>query len=268
MPVTLAGVVLAAGRGQRLRPLTDVTPKVLAPVGGRSLLDHALARLAVRVPTSRRTTAVNAHHHAGQVVAAVAGRAHVQVEQPHALGTAGALAALVPWLDGRDVLLTNGDVWADAVAAADDTASLVEGWDGRRSRLLVLPTPPGRRADFVRDGVGLGYVGTCLLPHALLSGLVSEPSGLYEVLWAAAERAGELDLVRGNAAVVDCGTPADYLEANLLATGGRGWVSPSAVVEGTVERCVVWGGALVGASEHLHDVIRAGTPQHPLTVSG
>ena len=66
----LVGVVLAAGAGTRLRPLTDVRPKALCTVGGRPLLDLALDRV---VPHAGRT-AVNAHHHADQLLAALAGR--------------------------------------------------------------------------------------------------------------------------------------------------------------------------------------------------
>ena len=62
---------------------------------------------------------------------------------------------------------------------------------------------------------------------------------------------------------VDCGTPHDYLRANLLASGGASVVGAGAVVEGTLDRAVVWPDAHVGAAEHLHDCIRVG---HDLTV--
>ena len=65
---------------------------------------------------------------------------------------------------------------------------------------------------------------------------------------------------------IDCGTPADYLAANLHASGGASVVDPGAVVEGHVERCVVWDGAHVGPAEHLVDAIRAGTRDAPVTV--
>jgi hypothetical protein len=92
------------------------------------------------------------------------------------------------------------------------------------------------------------------------------PSGLYEVLWRAEEAAGRLDLVRTTATAIDCGTPADYLRANLHASGGRAVIAPGAVVLGRVERSVVWDGAYVGPDEHLCDCIRAGTRAAPLTV--
>jgi len=78
--MTLAAIVLAAGRGERLRPLTDETPKPLLEIGGTTLLDAALARVAAAVPLSPRDVAVNAHWLAEQIVAAVGDRAHVSVE--------------------------------------------------------------------------------------------------------------------------------------------------------------------------------------------
>ena len=255
----LAGVVLAAGAGTRLRPLTHLRPKALCPVGGVTLLDHALARLHPHAGDGPAHLAVNAHHHAGMVVAHVGGRAHTSVEQPEALGTAGALGALRPWIDGRDVLLTNADAYLP-----DGLAALTAGWDHERCRLLVVPA--GGRGDF-RDARGaVRYVGACLLPWRLVTGLTARISGLYEVLWRREDAAGRLDLVRGDGTAIDCGTPADYLRANLHATGGRSAIGRGAVVEGHVERCVVWDGAYVGPGEHLVDCIRAGDAEAPVTV--
>jgi len=265
-----AGVVLAAGLGTRLRPLTDLRPKALVPVGGVPLLDAALARLSSVTGTGPHRLAVNAHHHAGQVVAAVGERARVAVEDPEPLGTAGALGALRGWLDGRDVLVTNADAWMPAGPGALE--ALARGWDGVRCRLLCAPVPAGERPDFTTpDGRGVRYVGSALLPAALVAALPSTPAGLYEVLWRAEEAAGRLDLVvagpGGAPVAVDCGTPADYLRANLLATGGASAVGEGAQVHGRLERCVVWDGAWVGPQEHLVEAVRAGTRDQPVTVA-
>ncbi|TNM59373.1 nucleotidyl transferase [Streptomyces sp. NP160] len=289
-------MVLAAGAGTRLRPLTDLVPKALVPVGGTPLLDGALARVSAALgeagPAPARV-AVNAHALADQVAAAAAGRAHVSREDqlpvaadddsggagaaaragalPPALGTAGALGALRTWLAGRSAVVTNADAWMPDGPAL--LAGLVRGWDGRRCRLLCEPAAPGARADFrTADGTGVRYVGSCVLPAHLLDRLEPVPSGLYEVLWRelAARPAGDADgldlAVVPAGSAVDCGTPADYLRANLLATGGASAVSPGAVVRGTLERSVVWPGAVVEADEHLVDAVRAGTAQRPVTV--
>jgi hypothetical protein len=255
--VSLAGVVLAAGAGTRLRPLTDLRPKALCPVGTVPLLDLALARLAPLVSAS----AVNAHHRHEQVVAHVGARAHVSVEAGQALGTAGALGALRPWLDGRPVLVTNADAYLPA-----GLGSFPAGWDGERSRLLCAEVEgPG---DFPSVRAGLTYVGACLLGWPCVSRLEPTPSGLYEVLWR--DRLPELELVTLTEAglplvAFDCGTVADYLAANMHCSGGANVVDPTAVVEGTMRRCVVWDGAYVGPGEHLVDAVRAGTAATPVT---
>lgn len=214
----LAGVVLAAGSGSRLRPLTDHLPKALVEVGGRTLLDAALERLAAVVGDGPRRCAVNAHHLADQVVRAVGDRAHLSCEGPQALGTAGALAALAGWRGGRDVLVTNADVWMPEGPAV--MAALADGWEGRRCRLLCVPAA-GARADFTGpDGEPLRYAGSCLLPVAALSTLRPVPSGLYEVLWR--DGSDGLDLHVTDAVAVDCGTPADLATARRLAGARSG----------------------------------------------
>lgn len=254
----LAGVVLAAGAGTRLRPLTDVRPKPLCTVDKRPLLDWALDRVAPHC----REIAVNVHHHPDQLLAALSDRdVHVSREEPVALGTAGALGRLRGWLDGRAVLITNSDAWHPAGSGAV-VADLVAGWDGERPRLLCVEA---QAADFG----GLRYVGTALLPWWALRDLPAEPSGLYEVSWAALHAQGRLDLVGTDLPVVDCGTPRDYLLANLAASGGRAVVEDGAVVKGEVERSVVWAGETVRAGERLVDAVRAaGVTLHPLRAGG
>jgi NDP-sugar pyrophosphorylase family protein len=251
----LAGVVLAAGAGNRLRPLTDVRPKPLCTVGGRPLLDWALERVTPYVGE----VAVNVHHHAGQMRAALARhQVHVSHEDREALGTAGALGRLRGWLDGRAVLVTNADAWYPPATAGDVLAELVRGWDGERPRLLCVP------ADGAGDFGDLRYVGTALLPWASVRDLAAVPSGLYEVSWAALHRDGRVDLVRTALDAVDCGTPADYLRANMAASGGRPVVEEGALVEGELVRSVVWTGEVVGAGERLVDAVRgAGVTLRP-----
>ena len=100
--VSLAGVVLAAGAGTRLRPLRRTSAEGAVAVGFSPLLDLALARLDPLV----KAVAANAHHHARQVhvIPRWQGALLVVGGGAEALGTAGALGALRPWLDGRDVL--------------------------------------------------------------------------------------------------------------------------------------------------------------------
>lgn len=242
----LAGVVLAAGAGRRLAPLTRVRPKALCPVGGRPLVLLALERLA----PFAGDRAVNLHHGVAALDAALPADIHRSVEQPVALGTAGALGALRPWIDGRAVLITNADAW---LPSALDLTQFADGWDGDRVRLLCVEDP--NRGDFA----SLRYCGVALMPWSLVAPLAAEPSGLYEASWRQAAAAGRLDLVTYAGEFVDCGTPADYLRANLLASGGESVVSSGAEIGrgARIERSVVWDNSRVEPGEWLIDAIRA-----------
>ena len=67
-------MILAAGRGERMRPLTDALPKPMIPVGGRSMLDRSMDRLAAH---GVRTIVVNVHHLGEQIAAHLNGRAQI-----------------------------------------------------------------------------------------------------------------------------------------------------------------------------------------------
>ncbi|MGN6692853.1 MAG: nucleotidyltransferase family protein, partial [Aquihabitans sp.] len=211
-------------------------------------VDLALARLRP-VVGGDAALAVNLHHGADLLDAHLTAGIHRSVEEPEALGTAGALGALRPWLAGRDVLVANADAWLDRTL---DLGPFVEGWDRQRTRLLCVEDPA--RGDFG----DLRYCGMALIPGAVAASLAPVPSGLYEVSWREARETGRLDLVATDAAFVDCGTPADYLRANLLASGGHPGVADDAAVGAGahLERAVVWPGAAVAPGERLVDAIR------------
>ena len=241
----LAGVVLASGEGTRLQPLTSYRPKPLCPVANVPLLDHATARVLAVTPD----VAVNVHYLREQVERHLDGsHIHVSVEEPVALGTAGALGQLRRWIDGRDVLLTNGDTWHER-----GLAPFTEGWDHERVRLLVLPE--AARPDFEGQW---RYVGAALLPWRYVSRLRAVPSGLYEMMWRELAENNLLELVRAEGMCIPCDTPADYLCANLLANGGESSIGEGASVRGIVQRSVIWPGASVREGEVLTEAIRIG----------
>jgi N-acetyl-alpha-D-muramate 1-phosphate uridylyltransferase len=270
----LVGVALAAGEGRRLRPLTDRRPKPLCPVGNVALLDLALGRLSAVTDA----LAVNLHHgrvamedHLDRWTDRHPGgpTVHRSIEEPQALGTAGALGHLRGWIDGRSALVVNADSWTDA-----DLAAFVADWDGERIRLLVTSDPSDPSGQ-VRFGPRMGLVAS-LLPWADVADLRAEPSGLYEVMWVDAHGAGRLETIGHHGRFVDCGTPADYLRANLEAVADAGGsivdpdaavadgaevvdsvIATGAVVAGTVQRCVLWPGAEVAAGEVLVGAVRA-----------
>jgi MurNAc alpha-1-phosphate uridylyltransferase len=118
-------ILLAAGLGTRMRPLTDTTPKPLLMLGGRALLDHALDRLAA---SGVREVVVNAHWHADQIAAHLVGRkpppnTTIRVEDS-LLDTGGAVVpALAEGLLGQDepFFVVNSDsVWLDGPIATLD----------------------------------------------------------------------------------------------------------------------------------------------------
>lgn len=239
----LAALVLAAGEGRRLRPLTDLLPKPLCPVANVPLLDHALERAQ---PHTRAIT-VNVHHHADLMRAHLAGQdVHLSVEDPAALGTAGAIGHLRDWIDGRDLLVLNSDTWS-----TDDLDDLVAGWEGQTVRLLVAYD--AARPDF--DGLWR-FAGASLTPWDVARDLPDEPAGLYETVWSPLAGTDRLELVPTTRTFVDCGTPGDYLAANLVASGGESVIGEGAVVDGIVDSSVVWSGAHVGPDEHLVRAIR------------
>jgi NDP-sugar pyrophosphorylase family protein len=249
MADSVAGVVMAAGAGTRLAPLTRLRPKALCPVDNVALVDHAIAR----VSTATDMVAVNAHHGLAQMeqhlVARSGPEVHLSVERDRALGTAGALGQLRDWIDGRPLLATNADAWLPV-----DLEQFVDDWDGERIRLMVVE-------DRERPDFGTArYCGVALLPWSDVVGLEPRPSGLYEVVWRYAFELGRLDLVDHDGPFADCGSPEDYLRANLLASGGAPVVGPGAQVDpsAVLERCVVWSGSVVGRGERLVDAVRAG----------
>jgi GTP:adenosylcobinamide-phosphate guanylyltransferase len=242
-PATLAAVVLAAGAGTRLRPLTLLRPKALCPVGNVPLVDQAVARARGVTPA----VAVNCHHTQPTLAAHLETLGvHLSTEDGERLGTAGALGRLRPWIDGRAVLVLNADTWNPA-----DMRPFVAGWDRVRPRLLCVVNPELATWD------DLAYAGTALLPWSVVRVLPDRPSGLWEVSWRHLEPGVDLDLMTTDGPAIDCGTPARYLQANLASSGGESVIGEGAVVEGEVVRSVVWDGAHVGPGERLVDAIRA-----------
>ena len=217
----LAALVLAAGLGTRMRPFTDTVPKPLLTVGNEELLEHALGN------AGRFTSkiAVNTHYLAGQVEAFVAGRGVHVSHEPELLGTAGAVGAIRDWLDGDDVLILNSDTWLASVP--DD---FVDSWDRRRPRLLVKDV--GHPSDFST----LRFIGASLLPGGMARGLAATPSGLYERVWLPGR--DSLDLVVTDVAAFDCGTPEEFLRANLAVSDGAPVIHPTARPGGPAYRSV------------------------------
>jgi len=143
-------MILAAGRGERMRPLTDHTPKPLLQVGGRALIEYHLNAVAA----AGITEVVINHAHLGEQIEAVLGDGHhygVTISYSHereALETGGGIFKALPLL-GDTFLVVNGDIWCDY-----DYTQLPRELSGLAHLLLVDNPEHNPEGDFVlTDGV-------------------------------------------------------------------------------------------------------------------
>lgn len=134
-------MVLAAGLGKRMRPLTDTRPKPLVAIGGRTMLDRALDRL---VEAGMRRAVVNVHYLAEQIEAHVAGRADIAItvsdERDALLETGGGVKRALPLLTPTFLVLNSDSLWIEHGGSA--VAGLAAAWraDAMDALLLLAPT--------------------------------------------------------------------------------------------------------------------------------
>jgi len=280
----LRALVLAAGRGERLRPLTDEIPKPLLPVAGRPLAAWTLDRLAAE---GGAAAALNLHHLGADVRAAL-GETHgrlplVYSEERELLGTGGALPPLAEFLAaGERFVVINGDSlcrWPLRRLVSTHRRS------GAAATLLVHRTADprgfgggvaleGRRIVAFRAGSFAGetarvrrvFAGAAVLSRELLERLPAGRSdivtALYEPLLA---DGGLITALETSRVWFDLGTPARYLEAALgWALRGRpargAWIAPDATVGSgaRLRRAVVEAGATVADGAVVRDSVVLG----------
>ncbi len=143
-------MVLAAGFGKRMQPLTDRIPKPLVTLGGRALLDHVLDRLQ---EAGIARAVVNVHHLADQIEAHLRGRREPQIaildERDAILETGGGVLKALPYFEGRPFMVHNSDsVWTEG--ARSNLRLLMEAWEPRRMAALLL---------LARRDSSIGYEG-------------------------------------------------------------------------------------------------------------
>jgi len=140
-------MILAAGRGERMRPLTDEIPKPLLPVGGRPLIVWQIERLA---RAGIHDLVIN-HAHLGQLLEAALGdgaRWGVRIRyspegEGRALETGGGIFRALPLLGESPFLVVNGDIWSDIDLTGLELA------DGDLAHLVMVDNPPHHpRGDF------------------------------------------------------------------------------------------------------------------------
>jgi MurNAc alpha-1-phosphate uridylyltransferase len=176
-------MILAAGRGERMRPLTDRVPKPLLPVAGKPLLVWQLERLA---RAGYRDIVINHAHLPEQIERLLGDGAawgvaiRYSAEPPGALETAGGIAHALPLLGDAPFLVVNGDTWCDL-----DFSTLPQPAANDLAHLVLVPNPPHHpNGDFdLRDG------RVSASPQPTVSRLTFAGIGLYRPeLFAALER--------------------------------------------------------------------------------
>jgi len=223
-------MVLAAGLGTRMRPLTDTRPKPLIAVAGKALLDHVLDRLA---DAGVERAVVNVHYLAEQIIAHTAGRAKPRVtisdERGLLLGTGGGVVKALGELGTAPFFHINSDtIWIDSVtpnltrladhfdAATMDALLLLApttGSIGYTGRGDFIMTPDGRlRRRDERAVAPYVYAGAAILSPALFK---DAPQGEFSLtdLFDRAAAAGRLHGLRLEGLWMHVGTPEAVGEA-------------------------------------------------------
>jgi len=223
-------MVLAAGHGVRMRPLTDRIPKPLIEVGGRPLIDHVLDRLAA---TGVEQAVVNVHHLADQIEKHLAGRRAPKIvisdERAQLLDTGGGLVKALPLLGEAPFFHMNSDtLWIDGVKPNLDR--LAEAFDAARMDAVLLLAPTAGsigyagRGDFgmapdghltrrgEREVVPFVYAGAAILAPAIFAGAPAGPFSLTR-LFDRAQEAGRLYGLRLEGLWMHVGTPDAIAQA-------------------------------------------------------
>jgi NDP-sugar pyrophosphorylase family protein len=277
LPIRSA-LVLTAGLGTRLRPLTDVRAKPTLPVGGEPLIRRIIAWLVAQGVTD---LVLNLHHRP-ETIATIVGdgadlgaRVRYSWEQPRVLGSAGGPRLALPLVGADTFLIVNGDTLTDLALAPMIDAHAASG------ALVTLALVPNREFDRY-GGVGLDdqrrvtgfprrgpaakgshhFIGVQVVHASAFAALIpGEPAssigGVYDALIASRPGA-----VRGfvcDARFWDVGTPADYwrtsqafLAAPDASPAGRGArIDASA----RVTRSILWDDVAVGAGATVDECI-------------
>ena len=217
-------IVLAAGLGTRMRPYNGQIPKPLVTVGGKSLIDYGLDRLA---DAGVERAVVNVHHLADAVERHLAPRRepHIVIsdERGELLGTGGGIAKALPQLGDAPFFLVNSDtLWLDGVkpnfarlaenfdAAAMDALLLLAptagslGYDGRGDYAMLADSRLHRRGE--QEVVPFIYAGAAILTPALFA---AAPTGAFPLtlLFDLAGEKGRLFGLRLEGVWMHVGTP-------------------------------------------------------------
>lgn len=233
-----SAMVMAAGIGKRMRPLTATRPKPLVRVAGKALIDHSLDRIEA---AGVRQVVVNVHYLADALEAHLAAQKRsftiaVSDERTQLLETGGGMMKALPLLTGDPILIVNSDnIWTDG--PQDSITNLARHWDDAKMDALLLvirqASATGHRGkgDFHMDPNGrlsrrkpgriapFVYTGIQLISRRLL---VDAPEGPFStnILWDRAIAAGRLYGLSHMGQWFDVGTPASIAPTEAALTDG------------------------------------------------
>jgi len=231
-----SAMVLAAGLGTRMRPLTETRPKALVEVAGRTLIDRVLDRL---VEAGVRKAVVNVHHFADQMEAHLAGRTDLEIvianERAALLDSGGGIRNALSLLGREPIFVANIDsLWTGGTTPPLER--MKAAWDPERMDLLLLLTPRGQGIGFegprgfFMDAEGrlthsaddanpapLANIGFQILKPEVLD---DEPEGAFSILpvWWRLQAQGRLTGVVMDAFWLHVGDPAALAEAEARLT--------------------------------------------------
>ncbi|MGR4069387.1 N-acetylmuramate alpha-1-phosphate uridylyltransferase MurU [Billgrantia sp. C5P2] len=222
----MKAMILAAGLGKRMRPLTDHCPKPLLPVAGKPLIVHHLERLA---EAGIHDVVINVSYRAEQIVAALGDGSELGVSiawsrETHPLETGGGIRQALPLLGEAPFLLVNGDVWSDF-----DPATLSALGDGDLAHLVLVDNPAHHpTGDFRLDAAGrvhaqgqprLTFAGLSLIDPALVA---AQSPGEFPLapLLREAMNAGRVGGTHHRGRWVDVGTPERLAELDRALRQG------------------------------------------------
>jgi len=189
-------MILAAGRGERLRPLTDTVPKAMVRAGGKPLIAWHLERLAA---AGYGEVVINVSHLADRIVEGLSDGKRFGVRITYSrerepLETAGGIAKARALLGEAPFLLVNADIYCEFDFARLRCVSL----GARLAHLVLVPNPPHRsRGDFTLEAGTVGdgpeprytYAGIAVMSPTMVAGVASgQKAPLAPLLYAAAAR--------------------------------------------------------------------------------
>jgi MurNAc alpha-1-phosphate uridylyltransferase len=226
----MKAMILAAGRGERMRPLTDETPKPLLMAGGKPLIVWHIEAL---VRAGIRDIVIN-HAHLGRRLEATLGDgsrfgAHIAWSpEGEALETAGGIANALPLLGNEPFIVINGDIACDYDLTRLAPLAGARRTHGLRAHLVLVPNPPHHpRGDFaLRDGKvcaegepKLTFSGIGAYDPALFAGIARGAKAPLAPLLRTAMEDGAVSGELHGGRWMDVGTPERLAELDRLLAG-------------------------------------------------